>query len=703
MRKAMVLVTAVWVWSLWDASHRERSAWLALQASSAEPMPTSSRPASVAAAALAREVAPKGWVVFSGPTEGGDWDLFVMRPDGSQLKRLTRTADTIEAGARFSPDGKKLLYYRIPKAEGLDNNKYGTYELVIANSDGSGAIAWGKGFHWACWGGKSDQIACLGPSEIHIYDLVSRRKVRTIAAKGLVEQLTWSPDGKSFSATANGLGQYWNIAGVDAQGGQVRAMGEGERYNCTSDWMGDSSGVVYARGIIPEKGGWAQLWFAPASGKDRRMLYAETGRHTYGGCSSPDGKYLLMTRSVEDLGTAGPKITMALIRLSDTPMLGSSDKALASQYPSAKPGPRLDLPSGWEPHWTYAEISFAESVAPATGATGAPAATAPAETRVEELKREVHDNGWIVHGARTGKGDWDLFMMRPDGRENRNITNTPEHSEFLPRPSPDGDRLMYRRVKKADTLDNNRHGAQGELVIANIDASKPDVIGKDGEYAWASWGPDGKVICCLSPKEISFVELAGRKVARQIPRQGFYQQLILSPDGRWLCGVSNAFGAEWRVGRIEVPTGKANAVSDGDCCTPDWFPDNSHIVFSCRPPNQEGSQYGWTQLWMADGDGRNRRLVYGEDGRHVYGGLISPDGKYVVFTGNKEEDGNPGHDGAPMGLMRFSDAPTIGGASKALRKVHPNTKDGPVLKLPSGFEPCWIGPGAKMPATSEAR
>jgi len=29
-----------------------------------------------------------------------------------------------------------------------------------------------------------------------------------------------------------------------------------------------------------------------------------------------------------------------------------------------------------------------------------------------------------------------------------------------------------------------------------------------------------------------------------------------------------------------------------------------------------------------------RGLVYGEDGRHVYGGCISPDGKFVLFTGN---------------------------------------------------------------------
>ena len=99
--------------------------------------------------------------------------------------------------------------------------------------------------------------------------------------------------------------------------------------------------------------------------------------------------------------------------------------------------------------------------------------------------------------------------------------------------------------------------------------------------------------------------------------------------------------------------------------------------------------YGWTQLWMADAEGKSRQLVYGEDGRHVYGGNVSPDGKYVLFTGNLQEDGDPGNAGAPMGLMRLSDAPIIGGESKELRALHPKVNNGPVLPLPAGWEPCW--------------
>ncbi len=317
-------------------------------------------------------------------------------------------------------------------------------------------------------------------------------------------------------------------------------------------------------------------------------------------------------------------------------------------------------------------------------------AEAAGDDPAARLAEEVRDKGWIVFSARSEKGDWDLFLCRPDGSHLRNLTNTPDCNEASPQFSRDGTQILYRRLNREEKIDNNRHGTQGELVISRSDGSRAEALGKTGEYPWASWSPDGKQIACLSIKGISFVDVASRQVVRTLPRKGFFQQLTWSPDGKWLSGVSNSFGTGWSVARMEVATGEANAVSTVDCCTPDWFPDSRSIIFSNRPPGQKARNgQGWTQLWMADAEGKSRRLVYGEDGRHVYGGNVSPDGKYVLFTGNMQEDGDPGHAGSPMGLMRLADAPIIGGESKELRQLHPRVNDGPVLVLPKGWEPCW--------------
>ena len=335
----------------------------------------------------------------------------------------------------------------------------------------------------------------------------------------------------------------------------------------------------------------------------------------------------------------------------------------------------------------------------------APAGKASAEA-VAQLALEVRGMGWIVYSARTSDGDWDLFACHPDGSGARNITHTPAANEVSPQFSRDGRKLLYRRLARGESVDGNVYGTQGELVLAAADGSSPAPLGKVGEFPWATWGPDGRQVVCLSLKGISFVDLDTRKVARTLPRKGFFQQLTWSPDGQWLVGVANSFGTSWSIARMDAQTGAANAVSRVDCCTPDWYPDGRSVIFSNRPLPQTGNHgYGWTQLWTADAEGKERRLVYAEDGRHVYGGQVSPDGRYVLFTGNMEENGDPGHSGAPMGLIRLADAPIIVGDYAELRKDHPEAKAGPALVLPAGWEPCWTSAeifGAAAPATAPA-
>src|SRR5262249_37656262 len=108
--------------------------------------------------------------------------------------------------------------------------------------------------------------------------------------------------------------------------------------------------------------GRAELWVAKADGTQRQALYAEEGRHIYGACASPDGKYLLFTRSVEDLGKVDHTgTTMAIIRWANTPMIGERSQLLEKRLPNARLGPRLDLGPGWEPHWTYAHQKATET------------------------------------------------------------------------------------------------------------------------------------------------------------------------------------------------------------------------------------------------------------------------------------------------------------------------------------------------------
>lgn len=330
-----------------------------------------------------------------------------------------------------------------------------------------------------------------------------------------------------------------------------------------------------------------------------------------------------------------------------------------------------------------AVLAFAAGLSPARGASPS------RDERSTQLAQEVRDKGWIAYGARSASGTWDLFLSRPDGSQRRNITNTPDFEEGAPRFSPDGRKLLFRRSAKGTGISHDKWGFQGRLMIANGDGTAAQPVGEDKEFPFAVWSPDAKQIACLTMKGIQIVDLATRTIVRQLPRKGIYQQMFWSPDGKWFCGVAN-LGQAWTVARMNVASGELNAVHRFQSCTPDWFPDSRRIIFSSRPAGQRGGGgYGWTQLWMADGEGNQAQLIYGEDGRHIYGGALSPDGKYVLFTRGKVDGGGSESSGAPICIMCLADAPTIGGPSEELRAVHPKTKDGAVLPFADGWEPHW--------------
>lgn len=319
------------------------------------------------------------------------------------------------------------------------------------------------------------------------------------------------------------------------------------------------------------------------------------------------------------------------------------------------------------------------------------------DPRSSQLAAELRNKGWIAYSAMSEQGDWDLFLVRPDGSGRRNITNTPEYHELGVRFSPNGRQILFRRLPKATKFAHGNWGALGQLVVANSDGTNAQALGGNGELPWASWSPDASQVACLTKAGIEIWDLASRKIVRKMDRKGIYQQLFWSPDGRWLTGPANTYGESWTVVRMNVATGEVNPVSKYQNCTADWFPDSKRLIYSSRPANQgddgglsqasgQKPQYGWTQLWMANGDGTARQLIYGEDGRHIYGGDISPDSKYVLFTTSSKDGGMVD---AFMHVMRLRDAPSIAGKSPALRRLHPHTKDGPVLPLTLGWEPHW--------------
>ena len=65
------------------------------------------------------------WIAFAGEVEG-NWDIYVTKADGTQVKRLTSQRVT-EANPCWSPDATKIVY---------SSAQYGTYDLIIMDRNG---------------------------------------------------------------------------------------------------------------------------------------------------------------------------------------------------------------------------------------------------------------------------------------------------------------------------------------------------------------------------------------------------------------------------------------------------------------------------------------------------------------------------------------------------------------------------------------
>jgi len=631
---------------------------------------------------LAGEVRRLGWLLYGARSPHGDWDLFRCRPDGSEVHALTRTPEFNESSPQVSRDGRRLLYRRVKREEQFDNNRHGEQgALLVANSDGAYPQALGAEgeLPWASWSPDGTRIASLSSKGIRFIDVATRQVGRTLERKGFFQQMTWSPDGQWLIGVANSYGTGWSIARMNAATGAAGAVNRVDC--CTPDWFPDSKDVICSwrpPGQKANKGyGWTQLWMADAEGKSRRLVYGEDGRHVYGGHVSPDGKYVLFTGNLQEDGDPGNAgAPMALMRLSDAPIIGGESTELRALHPNSKDGPVLTLPTGWEPCWTFSELPGAAPSAPAilklTTAPGGAPAVAESAGEVARLRSELHDRGWLVFSAKTDAGDWDLFRARPDGSDRRNLTDTREFNEAGARFSPDGTRLLFYRMPKSEPVDNNSYGTF-ELVIARADGSESAIFGNG--FPWASWSPDGKQLACLNPKGIQVIDLATRQVIRQFPRHGIVSQLVWSPDGRWFIGTANGLGPFWNIACLDPGTGEIKPVSETERynCTPDWTADSRSIVYARGIIPQ---QPGHAELWVAAVDGADRRRIYAEADHHIYGASASPDGKYLLFTRSRDDLGKVAQ--IEMAIIRRPGPAHLGDTNSIVR-----------LDLGPGWEPHW--------------
>jgi Tol biopolymer transport system component len=302
----VALILAVVVIVLWQAGLLE--AWIAGRAMpSAGGLPTLTAPSSMEKAATATKPAPTtlppthtptpsstripslsepdGCIVFDSYSNG-NWDVYLVNPDGSGLTNLTRhPAD--DGDPVWSPDGQRIAF---------DSDRDGNWEIYLMNADGSGMTrltnhsadddspAWlPNGQHVAF---KSNRD---GNWEIYVVR-VDGSGLTNLTNHPAGDRLpTWSPDGRRVAFTSD-RNDNWEIYVMNADGSEVTNLTNHSAEDWFPVWSPDGQRIVFHS----YRDGDAEIYVMNADGSGVARLTHQAG-DDWGPSWSPDGSWIVFT------------------------------------------------------------------------------------------------------------------------------------------------------------------------------------------------------------------------------------------------------------------------------------------------------------------------------------------------------------------------------------------------------------------------
>ena len=237
------------------------------------------------AAALAGEMAagPSGGLIIFSSNRSGPWHLWAVKPDGSDLRELTRGGpDENDVDPQFSPDGKAILF---------TSTRGGPAGVWRMAADGSKPERISDGDQ-AEWSPDGKRIVLRRGEKILVRDLAtSQEKVLSPKDWPHCSAPSWSPDGKTIAFACR-----WDagnaIFTIPADGGEPVKV-YGEQGACEPHWSPDSKTLVYETET--------HVCTIGADGKRNRTITPFGGVQRFGRFS-PDGKAVVFCQGATERG-----------------------------------------------------------------------------------------------------------------------------------------------------------------------------------------------------------------------------------------------------------------------------------------------------------------------------------------------------------------------------------------------------------------
>jgi len=249
-----------------------------------------------AVGSIAAAPATGPWRIALTTDRQGDSDIYAMDADGTHVRKLTRTPGYDGFGP-FSPDGRKLLFYR---------NQGGVW---VMNANGSGKRDLTPGPAHNSPGGWSQDGRRIvfssnrdGNGEIYVMNADGSRQRKLAPSPSSNEDTpVWSPNGATIAFVTDRDGNP-EVYAMDADGGNARNLTRGPRNDGGVPggrgllWSPDSRRIVFASTRDTHDEDNPELYVVNADGSGLRRLTRLPGLEIPLSWS-PDGRRIAVSRS----------------------------------------------------------------------------------------------------------------------------------------------------------------------------------------------------------------------------------------------------------------------------------------------------------------------------------------------------------------------------------------------------------------------
>ena len=201
----------------------------------------------------------------------------------------------------------------------------------------------------------------------------------------------------------------------------------------------------------------------------------------------------------------------------------------------------------------------------------------------EELFPSLSSDGNFVAYTSQATGNWDIYLLRIGGQRSINLTEGSEEDDSTPAFSPDGQQIAFRSDRSGGGI--FVMGATGESVLRLTDFGYNPV-----------WSPDGR-------------------------------RILFATERVWTTPLGRGQISELWV--VDVDSGDARKISDGDAVQPSWSPNGHRIAYWGLPPNS-----GQRDIWTVRADGSDPVPVT-NDSFLDWNPVWSPDGQYLFFSSDR--------------------------------------------------------------------